>query len=197
MQFTSHGILISLVCSAVIFMKKIQLSKGCEALVDDEDYEVLNKFKWHAATGHRTMYAKGIVTMDKYRVLVTMHRFVMNAYDSDMVVDHIDGNGLNNQRSNLRLATVSQNNANRRKKLVTTSVYKGVHKSISKGRVYWQAICKKGGKRYVRTCKTEEEAAMVYNQIATELHGEFAKLNIISQVHNQTGELIDWLPCYF
>jgi hypothetical protein len=108
-----------------------------------------------------------------------MHRFILNAYHSKLFVDHKDGNGLNNQKSNLRLATHAENNRNRKGSENASSIYKGVHKSISKGHVYWQAICRKGNERCVETYKTEEDAAQAYNRMAIELHGEFAKLNVL------------------
>ena len=100
-----------------------------------------------------------------------------------MHVDHIDGNGLNNQRSNLRIATRLQNLKN---KVVQVgkihSKYKGVCKQVCKHGdkiyAYWTALITSDFKRhYLGTFKTEEEAALAYNKKAVELHGEFANLN--------------------
>src|SRR5665213_3111116 len=89
-------------------MREIQLTKGKIALVDDADYEYLSQFKWQAhRRGGKTYYAK----TDIGRRSVGMHQLVMDA--GDLEVDHRDGNGLDNRRSNLRLATHSQNQCNR------------------------------------------------------------------------------------
>ena len=112
-------------------MKEIKLSQGrfCKnrgkyvALVDDEDFEISNKFRWHAAKSGKTFYAERIITVDGKQTMQSMHGVIMNGKG----VDHIDHDGLNNQRSNLRLCTQSENNMNQRKRENCTSVYKGVN----------------------------------------------------------------------
>lgn len=95
-------------------MKKISLTRGKFALVDDEDYEKLVALKWYTYPEKYTFYARTIAkrTGGK-RTTVKMHRIIMGA-PPNMLVDHIDGDGLNNQRSNLRLVTITQSNRNRR-----------------------------------------------------------------------------------
>lgn len=88
-------------------MKKIPLTQGKSALVDDEDFERLNHWKWHAAEDGNTFYArsrKGGLS----KTQVPMHRDIIGA-KTGQIVDHIDGNGLNNQKSNLRICTNSEN----------------------------------------------------------------------------------------
>ena len=166
-------------------MKEIKLNgkHGGVALVDDEDYAELSKYKWHSVKDTHTMYAG---RRDKWPIHTkkTMHRHILNLTDPKVIVDHKDGNGLNNQRHNLRICTHSQNIANKHK-THGSSMYLGVNKCIVKANgslySYWLAKCTKDTKKYAKTFKTEVEAALWYNEKAKELHGEFANLNIIQQ----------------
>ncbi len=104
-----------------------------------------------------------------------MHRAILNA-PKGLLVDHIDGNGLNNRKSNLRLCTFAQNAHNSRPRRNSSSRYKGVcwHKVKKK----WTVSIYKGGKRtYLGYYDDEIEAALAYDRKATELFGEFAYLN--------------------
>jgi hypothetical protein len=163
-------------------VKLITLTKGYEAIVDDEDYEMLNQYNWYAKTSpsHDKIYAGSAIKVSKntYRH-VMLHRFLMNPKDNE-VVDHINGNTLDNRRCNLRNCTPSQNCANKRKWKTksTLSKYKGV--KFDKRWGTWGAqIYFPGHKRHIGTFKTEREAAIAYNEKAKELFGEFAKLNEI------------------
>lgn len=160
-------------------MKLIELSKHGYlknrgkyfAKVDDEDFEMLMKYKWSVRKQTHTIYAQDSATAKP------MTRFLFNVPDG-MVVDHIDGDGLNNQKHNLRVCTPDQNSLNLTKTrgLKTHSKYKGV--SASRG--YWSAsICLQHKSHFLGRFKTELEAAIAYNEKAKELHGEFAKLNTI------------------
>ena len=98
-------------------MKKIPLSQGKFALVDDQDYDVLNQWRWYALKDHRTFYAcrktpnpDGDSPKQK---MIQMAHAVLTGKESNHI-DHINGNGLDNRRSNLRLCTPSQNGANQR-----------------------------------------------------------------------------------
>lgn len=104
-----------------------------------------------------------------------MHREIMQA-PAGMVVDHIDGNGLNNRRSNLRLCTRMQNSRNRRKNRDSTTEFKGVWRDKRTGRCYAQ-IRFKGKNLYVGVFDTAIEAARAYDRKALELFAEFAHLN--------------------
>lgn len=153
-------------------MKEIKLTRGKVALVDDDDFEWLNQWKWYANNNYATRNIYG-----SKKTTITMHRLIMKTVGSKICVDHIDGNRLNNQRQNLRLATKSQNAAN---KFATkgTSKYLGVW--WNKQGNGWQAEVKKNYiKFYVGIYKDEKEAALAYNAAAIEKHGEFARLNVI------------------
>jgi hypothetical protein len=105
--------------------KEIPLTKGMVALVDDEDYYDLSKYRWYAnKTGWNTYYAfRNTPRQSGKQHLIRMHRVILNP-PSDMEVDHINGNGLDNRKENLRIVTRRQNSQNRHQ--VKTSKYTGV-----------------------------------------------------------------------
>ncbi len=159
-------------------MKEIKLTQGKVALVDDEDYEYLDQFKWQASKGLHTYYARrnGRLYNGK-RITIRMHQEIMH-FPDNMLIDHIDHNGLNNQKHNLRVCTILQNQMNATGREDSNSIYKGVcwHKRIQK----WRAqIHLNRRQKFLGYYKNEEDAAMAYNKKAKELFGEFAKLNII------------------
>jgi HNH endonuclease len=148
----------------------IPLSQGQSALVDDEDFEWLSKYKW-GFYGPKNYAQNGARNRKPQTIL--MHRLILDA-PKGLVVDHIDGNGLNNQRSNLRLATRRQNAHNRPKQANNQSGFKG----ISKHHRRWKATIRANGKCiYLGLFKTAELAGAVYDQAALKFHGEFARMN--------------------
>lgn len=156
-------------------MKQILLSQNQVALVDDEDFEFLSLWKWNANKLGNTFYA---VRNEKLKTFL-MHRAIMNVSDKKLVVDHKDRNGLNNQKSNLRICTKSQNCANNKPLISKTSNYLGV--SWDKNRNKWAANLTKNWKKiFLGRYISEREAAIAYNIGAKIHHGEFANLNIIN-----------------
>lgn len=157
-------------------MKEIKLTQDKVALVDDEDFDYLNQWKWCAHFNQFLFYAERRVG----KKILKMHRVIIGVTDPDIKIDHKDGDGLNNQRGNLRKATDAQNLCNKIKKLNTTSKYKGVHLEKFTGR--WRAEVQYLGKK-IRIGRFDDEvdAALAYNEAAKVIQGEFARLNAIEQ----------------
>jgi two-component SAPR family response regulator len=153
--------------------KEIPLTQGKVAIVDDEDYEELVKHSWHVTAQG---YAARRVTISYYNsTIVSMHRTVM-CYEGDLLVDHINGDKLDNRKENLRLATVAQNVMNSAKR---SGVYKGVSRS-SKNR-YRSRLTYKGKELNLGVFESSHDAARMYNFWAHDLFGEYATLNKISE----------------
>ncbi len=161
--------------------KKIPLTQGKFAIVNDEDFEEVSKYKWHAIKSPCTYYAQTSVHLgkgkdNKYKIKnISMHRFILIPEQSEDV-DHRDGNGLNNTRGNLRTCTNSQNHANMKPQRGGTSKYKGVCWYKTRGK--WVTKIMFNYKNKTLGYYTNEiEAAKAYDQKAKELFGEFARTN--------------------
>lgn len=158
-------------------MKLVPLTKGQFALVDDSDYEWAMQFRWHASWSKptRSYYAKrNVVLAEGKHTTFYMHRELLGLERGDKRRgDHEDRNTLNCQRSNLRIATPSQNNMNRRGNHVSISGLKGV--SFDKNRRKWVAQLKLNGKNSnLGRFPTRELAAAAYREAAIRHFGEFA-----------------------
>lgn len=148
---------------------------GNYALVDDSDYDLVSNYRWNVRIIGCNI--KGAYSWRNGKQLA-MHRLIMNVEDPKIQVDHINGNTLNNQRSFLRLATNSQNQFNRIKTRGASS-YKGVSRAYG---TKWSARIEVGDvRRWLGSFKSEEDAALAYNEAAIKYHGEFARLNIIDR----------------
>lgn len=147
--------------------KSISLTKGKIALVDDGDFEELNKHKW-CFDGQYAQRRENTKAIRMHRVIIEI--------PAGMVIDHIDGNKLNNQRSNLRICTNAENTMNRQSGF-GASQYKGValHKPTGKFRAY---IRGHGRQIHLGLFEREEDAARAYDEAAKKHFGEFAKVNL-------------------
>ena len=156
-------------------VRRIPLTRGKFAIVDAEDYYQLIQYKWQAMAANNTFYATGRAAGKPTK----MHRFIMNA-PPHLVVDHIDHNGLNNAKTNLRLCTHAQNVRNAMPNRGTTSKYKGVCRR--KKEKQWIASIQLNRKIYHLGCFEKEiDAAKAYDKKAKELHSRFACLNFPSE----------------
>jgi len=161
--------------------RRIPLTQGKFAIVDQQDYERLAKYKWHAARHGRSCYAQrgtGSAKSGKRKKhLVMMHREILNVGE-DKLIDHKNHNGLDNRRANLRAATWEENCWNKRKpKAHCSSRYKGVMWDKRRGK--WQAqIGYKSKKIFIGYFEDEKSAARAYDTKARELFGDYASLNL-------------------
>lgn len=161
-------------------MKKILLTQGQFAIVDDEDFDELSKFKWFAdyAKGIKTFYAGRNVPLGSYKQgKLKMHRVILKA-KTGQIVDHINHDTLDNRKQNLRITTKLGNNQNAKKRKDNSSGYKGVtwyepnQKFVAKIRVMGKLI-------HLGYHTSPVVLAQKYNRAAQIYHKEFALLNKI------------------
>jgi len=159
-------------------MKIILTKKNDEIFVDDDDYVCLSKLKWHVSNkGYAVRGAKNKIFMHK----------IINKTPKGWITDHVNGNKLDNRKSNLRTCSLSQNNSNKGKYNIKKmgacySKFKGVYayKKNKKGdKVYLAKINFDYKVFYLGCFSSEEEAAVAYNKKAIEIHGEYAYLNTL------------------
>jgi hypothetical protein len=157
-------------------MKKLKLSQGKFAVVDDEDYEELAKYKWRAQKGGYTFYAvRSSYLKDGKHNVILMHRVILDA-PKGMFVDHINGDGLDNRRCNLRLCTHAENIRNSKTRRDNTSGYKGVY-LLKHDRKWCACLSVNGVTRHLGRFTTPEAAARAYNEAAEKYYGRFARTN--------------------
>ncbi len=162
-------------------MKLIPLTQGKFAMVDDDDFELLNKHKWYAirdrsVKNYEKFYVRRTVNVGeninpKYFL---MHRYICGVTDPKIKIDHKDRNGLNCQKKNLRIANASQNCANRT--AFGSSKYLGVSFKNANQK-YAVQIMKNKKITHIGYFKSEIDAARAYDEAAIKVHGEFANLN--------------------
>ena len=174
-----------LLCSGSPY-RRIYLDEGLYTMVDLQDYYRYGRFKWYLIGSGRKFYAVRNYKIEPGKTKsVYLHREIMNA-PKGLVVDHRSGFSLDNRRTNLRLATRSQNLQNRGKtKSKTSSLFIGV--SFRKQNGNWSAYISYEGKRiWLGIFHNEIDATRAYDRAAIKFHGEFAKLNFPKE--------IEWSP---
>jgi hypothetical protein len=156
----------------------IPLTMGQFAIVDADIFEILDTYNWAAqySKSSDTFYAYRFVGNESRRY-ISMHREIMGVSDAELVIDHINHNGLDNRKVNLRVCTNTENLMNRRPNKNTTSKYVGV--SFCKKGQKWLARIKVDSKAInLGYYKTEIEAALARDAAARKYFGEFANINI-------------------
>jgi hypothetical protein len=143
-------------------------------LIDDEDFELVSKYRWFVHYSHRMIYARGYLIEDWQSKQKQMHRLILGVSSKEQI-DHKNRNGLDNRRKNLRIANPSQQNYNK-DHWGKKNRFKGVHK-LPSGR--FRAFGRQNGKQiHLGVFDTEIEAAKTYDEFTKEIAGEFAKLNL-------------------
>lgn len=175
-------------------MKKIHLTQDKYAIVDDDDFDWLNQWKWYAVCKSKSRhlwYACRSVTVGYHWIgkrkkfnqkKQYMHRIVLN--NPELFVDHINRDGLDNRKCNLRICDCSQNMGNQAK-MKGKNKYKGV---CSAGNGWFKASIKCKDKTnnqqiIIGKFKTEEQEALAYNEYAIKFFGEFARINEVKLCH--------------
>lgn len=149
-------------------MKEIEITKGYKAIVDDDDYDKLCEYKWSANVSKNTCYVVSRINGKN----IGMHRFILNAEDGKDV-DHINGNGLDNRKSNLRVCTHAQNLMNMKLRTDSTSGKKGV--GFDKKSKSWRVqIIYNGIRKYLGRYKNKEDAINAREKAEIEFFGEYA-----------------------
>ncbi len=166
-------------------MKEIKLTKGFVTIVDDEDYARLSKLSWFAQRGFSKWYASRCQYIGKIKGKhkskhLYMHNFLVGVIPKGKMIDHINGDGLDNRKCNLRICTKQENGRNRAKHAGNTkNKYKGVYRYRGEKKFTVRIVIKKGKQIILGAYADEQEAAMAYNMAALKHFRQFARLNFI------------------
>jgi hypothetical protein len=156
--------------------RRIPLTKEKYAVVDPDDYQRLSEYNWHVKKTAHTLYAKRSARTGNTMTQIYMHRCVIKL-PAGMVADHINHNGLDNRKANLRPVTRAQNSQHKKKiNTKSRSMYKGIYYD-RRDKVWCARITCNGKTTHLGSFKDEIEAAKTYDQAAKKYHGQFAGLN--------------------
>lgn len=156
-------------------MKIIPLNNDKYSLVDADDFKQLSKYKWHVNSNG---YCTGFINGKNIR----MHRYILNISNPKVMIDHANGDKLDNRKSNLRFCSAKENSRNV-KKHKGISRYKGVFPDIKTGK--WRVAIKENDKvEYFGHYDDEVFAAKVYDRLAINMHGDFASINFQESMYD-------------
>jgi hypothetical protein len=155
-------------------MKTIPLTNGGETMVDDADYRRLSQYRWHLDIGGYVI--RSGPRINGHQRSVFMHREVLRL-SLDFKSDHWDGNPLNNQRANLRVASPRQNSGNAKLRSDNRIGFKGVSTAVRKNDPYYASICDHGVRVHLGIFPSPEQAAQAYDEAARRVFGTFARVN--------------------
>jgi len=152
----------------------VPLSKGLESVIDAADVHLIDNKNWHVRVYTRSMYAIRTPLLAKGKLgIVRMHRVILDA-PNGVEVDHVNSDGLDNRRANLRLVTKAQNQHNRRRNAYSDSGFKGVSWHQATGK--WQARIQKDGKeKHLGVFDCPKDAQAAYIEASANFHGEFGR----------------------
>ena len=161
-------------------MKEIKLTQGQVAFVDDDDFDNVNKYKWHASKVKRNhmivYYARRAFTVSTGKQKwITLHEFILGKKDG-FEIDHIDGNRLNCCKNNLRYTTHQQNTMNKHRHKKCKTKYRCVY-HITKSQNFYASIGINGNRIHLGSFDNQEDAARAYDLAAIKYFGEHANLN--------------------
>lgn len=158
-------------------VKQIALTQGKVSLVDDEDYKLVCAYSWQAARNGSSWRAMCRTGSGIFKQTIYMHRLIMRARKGQEI-DHINGDALDNRKSNLRFCTRAENTRNRGTNKNNASGYKGVawHSQVGRWRAY---IVVDRKQKSLGLFDTPEQAARAYNEAALKMFGDYARLNDI------------------